>query len=135
MKSDRDFLAEKLRLADFGVTQFFFEADEYLGLMDDLAARGVDKPVLPGIMPVTRCSSVPRMAAMGAAVPDWAVARAGGGRRPWRATRRCAAGRGHGHRAVPELLDAGAPGLHFYTLNRSSATREIYAALGLRPNV
>ncbi|MGH9096318.1 MAG: methylenetetrahydrofolate reductase, partial [Acidimicrobiales bacterium] len=47
---DRDRLAEKLRLADFGVTQFFFEVEEYTGLMADLAARVVDTPVLPGIM-------------------------------------------------------------------------------------
>ncbi len=90
MASDRAFLAEKLLLADFGVTQFFFEADEYTALMDDLAARGVDRPVLPGIMPVTTLRSVPRMAQMGAAVPDWAVARleeaAAGGE-----TTRCAA--------------------------------------------
>jgi methylenetetrahydrofolate reductase (NADPH) len=134
MKSDRDFLAEKLRIADFGVTQFFFEVDEYLRLMDDLAARGVDKPVLPGIMPVTSLSSVPRMAGMGAAVPDWAVARleeaaARGGDDEVRRT-----GVGIFTELCQKLLDAGAPGLHFYTLNRSSVTREIYAALGLAPS-
>jgi len=135
MTSDRDFLAEKLRIADFGVTQFFFEVDEYVRLMDDLAARGVDKPVLPGIMPVTSLSSVPRMAGMGAAVPDWAVARleeaaARGGDDEVRRT-----GVGLATELCRKLLDAGAPGLHFYTLNRSSATREIYAALGLAPTV
>jgi methylenetetrahydrofolate reductase (NADPH) len=131
MASDRDFLAAKLRLADFGVTQFFFEPDEYARLMDDLAVRGVDKPVLPGIMPVTSLSSVPRMATMGAAVPPRAVtlleeASARGGPEAVRAT-----GVGLATELCAELLDAGAPGLHFYTLNRSSATREIYAALGL----
>ena len=135
MKSDRDFLAEKLRIADFGVTQFFFEVDEYLRLMDDLAARGVDKPVLPGIMPVTSLSSVPRMAAMGAAVPQWAVARleeaaARGGDDGVRRT-----GVEIFTELCQQLLDAGAPGLHFYTLNRSSVTREIYAALELSPGV
>src|SRR6202167_1135482 len=75
MQSDRDLLAAKLRLADFGVTQFFFEADEYIGLIRDLADRGVHTPVLPGIMPVTALRSVPRMAQMGAALPDWAVTR------------------------------------------------------------
>ncbi len=131
MRSDRDYLAEKLRMADFGVTQFFFEADEYLRLVEDLAERGVTKPVLPGIMPVTSLQSVPRMAQMGAAVPAWAVERleaasAQGGDEAVRragielATDLCA-----------RLLSAGAPGLHFYTLNRSSATREIHAALGL----
>ena len=135
MVSDRDFLAEKLRIADFGVTQFFFEIDEYVRLMDDLAARGVDKPVLPGIMPVTSLSSVPRMASMGAAVPDWAVTRleeaaARGGDEEVRRT-----GVGLATELCRKLLEAGAPGLHFYTLNRSSATREIYAALGLAPTV
>ncbi|MGH8919754.1 MAG: methylenetetrahydrofolate reductase, partial [Actinomycetes bacterium] len=69
MAADRDLLAQKLRRADFAVTQFFFDADDYLRLVDDLAARGVDKPVVPGIMPVTSISSIDRMATMGAAVP------------------------------------------------------------------
>ena len=129
--SDRDHLAAKLSRADFAVTQFFFEASDYTGLVADLAARGVDKPVLPGIMPVTSLSSVPRMAVMGAAVPDWMVERLE------RADRRAGAD-GVRHEGVEiatelceQLLAAGIPGLHFYTLNRSSATREIYAALGL----
>ncbi len=129
--SDREFLAAKLSLADFAVSQFFFEVGEYLGLVEDLAARGVDKPVLPGIMPVTSLSSVPRMATMGAAVPPWMVERLE------------AADRRGGKEAVrhegvavatelcEQLLAAGVPGLHFYTLNRSNATREIYSALGL----
>ena len=128
LDEDRDRLAEKLRLADFAVTQFFFKADEYLRLVDDLAKRGVDKPVLPGIMPVTTLASVPRMAVMGAAVPPEQVARmeAAGDDESVRkvgieiATELC-----------DELLAQGAPGLHFYTLNRSTATREIYDALGL----
>jgi methylenetetrahydrofolate reductase (NADPH) len=134
MKSDRDQLAAKLRLADFGVTQFFFEFEEYVNLVEDLAARGVFKPVLPGIMPVTALRSVPRMAEMGAALPDWAVARleeafARGGDEAVRQ-----AGVGMATELCEKLLAAGAPGLHFYTLNRSSATREIYAALGLSAN-
>jgi methylenetetrahydrofolate reductase (NADPH) len=134
MGSDRDRLAEKLRLADFGVTQFFFEVDEYVRLMDDLAARDVHKPVLPGIMPVTALRSVPRMAEMGAAVPGWAVARleeaaARGGDDEVRRT-----GVALATELCERLLAAGAPGLHFYTLNRSNATREIYAALGLTAN-
>ena len=129
--ADRDNQAAKLALADFGVTQFFFEAHEYTSLVADLAERGVTKPVLPGIMPVERLSSVPGMARMGAAVPAWMVERleaadARGGAEAVRkegvacATELCEA-----------LLAAGVPGLHFYTLNRSSATREIYSALGL----
>ncbi|MDQ1711617.1 MAG: methylenetetrahydrofolate reductase [Frankiaceae bacterium] len=128
MAEDRDRLAEKLRMADFAVTQFFFDVADYLSLVDDLAKRGVDKPVLPGIMPVTSLASVPRMATMGAAVPP-ALAerleRAGDDESVRRA----------GIDAATELCDRllaeGAPGLHFYTLNRSTATREIHAALGL----
>jgi methylenetetrahydrofolate reductase (NADPH) len=127
-RSDRDFLAEKLRLADFAATQFFFRAEEYLSLVDDLAARGVTKPVLPGIMPVTSLSSIPRMAGMGAAVPEDMVAvfEAAGDRESVRR-----AGIDMATRLCQELLEAGAPGLHFYTLNQSTATREIYTNLGL----
>ena len=131
MKSDRDHLADKMAGADFAVTQFFFEVDEYLGLVGDLADRGMAKPVLPGIMPVTNLRSVPRMAQMGAAVPQWMVARleeaasTGGDE----AVRRV--GTDIACELCQSLLDAGAPGLHFYTLNTSKATREIYASLGL----
>ncbi len=128
---DRRYLAEKLALADFAVTQFFFEADDYLRLVDELAGLGMHKPVLPGIMPVTARSSVPRMAEMGAAVPDWMVERFDRAGDVPGAVRQvgvdCATD------LCRRLLDEGAPGLHFYTLNRSSATREIYANLGLVP--
>jgi methylenetetrahydrofolate reductase (NADPH) len=133
MASDRARLAEKLVAADFAVTQFFFDADLYGRLLEDLARRGLERPVLPGIMPVTSLGSIPRMAQMGSPVPQWAEARlhgaaASGGDEAVRregiamATELCRA-----------LLDEGAPGLHFYTLNRSTATREIYAALDLAP--
>src|SRR4051812_10615075 len=126
---DRRRLAEKLRLADFGISQFFFRLDDYLRMVDELNAAGVDKPVIPGIMPITNVSSITRMAELsGAAVPPEVVARFDGveDRDEMRrigvdiATELCQA-----------LLDKGAPGLHFYTLNQSTATREIYGQLGL----
>jgi methylenetetrahydrofolate reductase (NADPH) len=131
LKSDRDFLAEKMRLADFAVTQFFFKPEEYLSLVDDLAARGVDKPVVPGIMPVTSLDAIPRRAQMGAAVPPDLVAEleAAGDRDSVRRV-----GIEQSARLCQVLLEKGAPGLHFYTLNRSSATREIYENLGLAVN-
>ena len=133
MASDRDFLAAKLRLADFGVTQFFFEADEYRSLVADLHERGIDTPVLPGILPVTSLATMGRLGGMGAAAPAWMEERlraadVRGGPDAVRkegvvlATELCSS-----------LLDSGVPGLHFYTFNTSSATREIYAALGLGP--
>jgi methylenetetrahydrofolate reductase (NADPH) len=126
---DRRHLARKLEAADFAVTQFFFDASEWVELVSDMADLGVEKPILPGIMPVTTLHAVTRMATMGAAVPEALVVRlesahAKGGP---------AAVRAEGVRAATELcealLDAGVPGLHFYTLNRSTATREICQAL------
>jgi methylenetetrahydrofolate reductase (NADPH) len=125
---DRDWLAAKLRLADFAITQSVFSVEEYVGLVEDLAARHVTAPVLPGIMPLTSVASLKRQAELGAVVP------------PDVAARIVAAGddqdvRKLGVQIATELsqalLDAGAPGLHFITLNRSSATAEIYANLGL----
>jgi methylenetetrahydrofolate reductase (NADH) len=134
MTSDRDYLAAKLRLADFAVTQFFFEADEYRTLVADVRQRGVETPVLPGILPVTSIATMGRLGGMGAAAPAWMEARlraadTRGGAEAVRkegvelATELCS-----------ELLATGVPGLHFYTFNTSSATREIYAALGLGPS-
>ena len=133
--SDRDFLAAKLEMADFGVTQFFFEASDYQGLLRDLEARRVRTPVLPGILPVTSIGTLGRLGAMGAPAPEWMEAvlhrahEAGGADAVRRegvrlATELCA-----------QLLELGVPGLHFYTFNTSSATREIYAALGLGPGL
>jgi methylenetetrahydrofolate reductase (NADPH) len=129
--SDRDFLAAKLRVADFSVTQFFWNLEDYTCLVEDLAERGLEKPVLPGIMPVTSLRSIPRMAEMGASLPSGIVERLeeadtkGGAE----AVRRV--GVGIATELCEKLLTTGAPGLHFYTLNRSSATREIYTTLGL----
>jgi methylenetetrahydrofolate reductase (NADPH) len=131
LDSDRDNLAAKLRLADFGVTQFFFEAAEYTGLVEDLVRRGVQTPILPGIMPVTSLSSVPRMATMGAAVPGWMVERLETADRRGGPESVRQEGVAIATELCQRLLAEGVPGLHFYTLNRSNATREIYAALGL----
>ncbi|HWC12321.1 MAG TPA: methylenetetrahydrofolate reductase, partial [Acidimicrobiales bacterium] len=125
-KTDRDFLAAKLARADFAITQFFFRTGDYLGMLDDLVERGMEKPVIPGIMPVTNLSSIQRMAKLsGAAVPPEVVERVEAVADDPDAVRRV--GVEMATELCQELLDAGAPGLHFYTLNRSTATREIYA--------
>jgi methylenetetrahydrofolate reductase (NADPH) len=126
---DRDRLAEKLDLADFAITQSMFDLDEYVGLLDDLAVRGVRKPVIPGIMPLLNMGSVTRQRELGAGVPDAIAARLAAAGDP--ASVR-ALGIELATRLGADLLDAGAPGLHFITLNRSLATREIHANLGLR---
>ncbi len=130
MAEDRARLAQKLDLADFAVTQFLFEADDWSSLVDDLARLGTTKPVLPGIMPVTSLSSIPRMERMGSAVPTWMVeklqhAHELGGDAAVRAT-----GIDLATELCEVLLGRGVPGLHFYTLNLSSATREITERLG-----
>ncbi|HEU5084857.1 MAG TPA: methylenetetrahydrofolate reductase [Acidimicrobiales bacterium] len=132
LESDRRYLAEKLRLADFAVTQFFWTVDPYLRLRDELAALGCDTPVIPGVMLFLNVHSMRRMSEVNdTAIPDelWA---------------RCLEvdGDPRGVRLLGtdlcedlsrQLLDAGAPGLHLYTMNRSVAAIDLVRRLGLRP--
>jgi len=130
LKSDREHLAFKMNEADFAITQFFFKVEEYQRLRDQMAALGITKPIIAGIMPITSLVSVQRMAQLsGYAVPDDIVRRieAGGDDRAEIRKR----GIEVATELCRELLDAGVPGLHFYTLNFSKATREIYDNLGL----
>jgi methylenetetrahydrofolate reductase (NADPH) len=126
---DRRRLADKLAMADFAITQFFFDADHYLRMMDELDALGTTTPVLPGIQPITNTTSIRRFAGInGAAFPENLADRIDG-----------AASDDDRLKIVVDaaaelsqrLLDAGVPGLHFYCLNRSEATLGVVAALGL----
>lgn len=128
--SDRRHLADKLNVADFAITQFFFEAEPYLRLVEGLSVFGCDKPVLPGIMPVTNAAQVVRFAQLaGAEFPPHLATRFDAIADDGDAVR--ALGVELASELCQRLLDEGAPGLHFYTLNRSTATREIAANLGL----
>ena len=129
-EDDSRHLAGKLSRADFAITQFFFEVDHYVALVDELADLGVTKPVIPGIMPVTNLAQVSRMAHMsGTVIPTWLVDRVGkAGDDAIEANR---IGAETATELCSALLDAGAPGLHFYTLNRSPTTRSIALSLGL----
>ena len=127
--TDRRYLADKLVAADFAVTQFFFEAHHYFELVEELRDLGVSKPVLPGIMPVTNVAQITRMATLsGAEVPARVVEAVTAVDDPADVRR---AGVDLASSLCAELLAGGAPGLHFYTMNRSSASREIYFNLGL----
>jgi methylenetetrahydrofolate reductase (NADPH) len=129
LESDRRHTAEKLGAADFAITQFFFEARHYFGLVESLRALGVDKPVIPGIMPVLSIAGTKRMAELqGSEFPAWFAEKLQRYEDDPAAVRRI--GIEEATRLCRELLDGGAPGLHFYTLNRSPATREIHASLG-----
>jgi methylenetetrahydrofolate reductase (NADPH) len=130
LASDRRHLAAKLGAADFAITQFFFRLEDYRRLVDDLADLGCDRPVVPGIMPVTNLSQVSRFAALsGAEFPADLAARLEAVAENPAEVRRI--GVEVASELCRDLLEAGAPGLHFYTLNRSTATREIFANLGL----
>ncbi|HEX6487657.1 MAG TPA: methylenetetrahydrofolate reductase [Candidatus Dormibacteraeota bacterium] len=130
LESDRRRLAHKLELADFAITQFFFHAEEYERLREELASLGIHKPVIPGIMPITNLSSIKRMSQLsGYDVPPDVVARIEAAGDDKKEIRR--AGIDLACELCSDLLDLGAPGLHFFTLNRSTATREIYSGLGL----
>jgi methylenetetrahydrofolate reductase (NADPH) len=127
---DRRRLADKLELADFGVTQFFFELDPYLRMVDELGELGCDKPVLPGIMPVLNVAGVQRMAKMnGTAIPDALLERLSAVEELPDEVAKI------GVEVATELgaalLGEDAPGLHIYALNRSASARAIHSNLGL----
>jgi methylenetetrahydrofolate reductase (NADPH) len=114
--------------AEFAVTEMVLRASDYFGLVERSRADGVDFPIVPGIMPILNYNSMQRMVELsGREMPDEVMARI----EPLRDDP--AAVRAEGIKIATELCDAllegGAPGLHFYTLNRSKATREIFAAL------
>jgi len=130
-EADLEHLAEKVAAGvDFLITQLFFDDAVYFDFVARARAIGIEVPIIPGIMPITHAGQVTRMASMcGASIPDRLrvelVAREDNPEAVHDfgvayATLQCA-----------ELLAAGAPGIHFYTLNRSPATRAILGALKL----
>jgi methylenetetrahydrofolate reductase (NADPH) len=129
-ESDRRHTAAKLAEADFAITQFFFDAEHYFDLVNTLADLGVDKPVIPGIMPATTIGSIKRMSQLqGSEFPRWLADKLEAVADDPDAVFQV--GVDEATKLSRALLDGGAPGLHFYTLNRSVATRRIYDALGL----
>jgi methylenetetrahydrofolate reductase (NADPH) len=126
---DIDVLLRKESLgASFATTQFFFDIDKWKRLVDTLESRGSALPIIPGILPVTNVKQLNRMAELsGTPIPahiSEAFSKVEDNPDDVRklgveiATKLC-----------QELLEAGAPGLHFYTMNTSSATREIYSQI------
>ncbi|HUW87989.1 MAG TPA: methylenetetrahydrofolate reductase [NAD(P)H] [Candidatus Paceibacterota bacterium] len=131
MEQDIDVLLRKESLgASFATTQFFFDVSKWSALVERLSARGSSIPVIPGILPITNVKQLERMAELGGTpIPqkvreDFAKIDGDSG-----AVK--ALGIKIATKLCHELLDAGAPGLHFYTMNTSTATREIYTNLGI----
>ena len=126
---DADVLVAKARAgAEFAITQMFFTAADYFDLVDRVRARDVDIPILPGIMPILNLAAISRQSELiGADVPGPVVDRIRAHEGDPAQMR--AEGIAIATELCEELLEGGAPGLHFYTLNRSKATLEIFEAL------
>ena len=129
--SDRRHLADKLSLADFAITQFFFRVDDYSRMRDELAALGCHRPVLPGVMPFVSVAGLTRMAGMnGTTIPPDLSRRleplAGDADAVAAVGVEVAAG------LCERLIAAGAPGIHLYTLNRTGPVRRVWSQLGLQ---
>ncbi|WP_233488821.1 methylenetetrahydrofolate reductase [NAD(P)H] [Blastococcus sp. TF02-09] len=137
--SDADMFVAKCRAgADFAITQMFFRADDYLRMRDRVTERGCDVPIIAGVMPVTNARQIKRIVQLsGQAFPAELAERfeALDGDRP----EDKAAVRAYGVEVATELcrtlLDEGVPGIHFITMNRSTATREVHANLVGTPSV
>jgi methylenetetrahydrofolate reductase (NADPH) len=116
--------------AQFAVTQFFFRAEPYFRLVERARAHGCPIPIIPGIMPVTNVRQIKRFAELsGAPMPAEVTGRLQAVADDPAAVREV--GVELATELSSELLDGGAPGLHFYTLNRSTATLEVFDRLGL----
>lgn len=132
--ADRRHLADKLAIADFAIAQFFFDADDFLRMVDELDALGSTTPILPGIMPpgATPLSGLKRMAGMnGSVIPAALLDRLEAAGDDLEARRAIAVE--VATELSQRLLDAGVPGLHLYPLNRSEIVLRVVAELGLRP--
>jgi methylenetetrahydrofolate reductase (NADPH) len=129
--ADADVLVAKAAAgAEFAVTQMFFRASDYFELVDRVHERGCDLPILPGIMPILNLNAIRRQSELiGTEVPAHIVERISAHDGDPAAMR--AEGIAIAAELCGELLEGGAPGLHFYTLNRSKATLEIFAALNM----
>lgn len=132
LQDDVDRFAEKMKAgADKAITQYFFNSDAYFRFVDEAYARGVDQPIIPGIMPITNYTQLARFSdACGAEIPRWIRARLAGFGDDLESIRE------FGHEVVTDLVDqlttAGVPGVHFYSMNRAEPTLRILEDLSLR---
>jgi methylenetetrahydrofolate reductase (NADPH) len=128
-ESDLRYAREKVKAGvGFLITQLFFDNDLYFDFVEDARRAGVDVPIIPGIMPITNYGQIKRFTEMcGATIPDELTAQLDGRADDPEAVAEL--GVAYATLQCSDLLARGAPGIHFYTLNRSPATRAILAAL------
>ncbi|WP_090477831.1 methylenetetrahydrofolate reductase [NAD(P)H] [Nakamurella panacisegetis] len=131
LESDTRYFAEKIAAgAEYAITQMLFSAQDYIGLRDRALAAGADVPILPGIMPVTSYARLMRIIELsGQRIPTDLAERLLAVQGDAAAGREI--GMQHAIQMSHQLLAEGAPALHFYTFNRSKATLEVLAALGM----
>ncbi|TDG15664.1 methylenetetrahydrofolate reductase [NAD(P)H] [Seongchinamella unica] len=129
--SDIQFLRKKLDAgANSAITQYFYNVEAYFYYLDQCAAAGIDKPIYAGIMPITNYQNLARFSRnCGAEIPRWICQRMESYGDDLDSVRK------FGLEVVTQLcqtlIDSGAPGIHFYTMNQVEPTREIYNNLGL----
>jgi methylenetetrahydrofolate reductase (NADPH) len=128
-EGDIKWTAHKVEVgASFLISQLFFDNQKYFDFVERVRAEGVTVPIVPGIMPITNVSQIERFTKMcGATIPEELHERLSAVQDDPAIV--MAAGIEHAIKQCRELLERGAPGLHFYTLNKSHATRSIVAAL------
>lgn len=131
LQEDLTRFVEKVRAGAHGaITQYFFNTDAYFRFVDDVYAHGIEIPIIPGIMPITNYSQLARFSdACGAEIPRWIRSRLQGYGDDIPSIR--AFGQEVVTDLVDQLLTAGVPGLHFYTMNRSEQVLAIAQNLGL----
>jgi methylenetetrahydrofolate reductase (NADPH) len=129
--SDVQYLKGKLDAgANSAITQYFYNVESYFYFLDQCAAAGIDKPIYAGIMPITNYTNLSRFSRnCGAEIPRWICQRMESYGNDLESVRK------FGIEVVTQLcqtlLDNGAPGVHFYTMNQVEPTQEIYNNLGL----
>jgi methylenetetrahydrofolate reductase (NADPH) len=128
----RHFQAKVEAGLDFAITQLFFNNAHYFGFLERARRVGVEIPILPGIMPITNYQQLRRFTEVcGASIPGPLLSRLERHQDDPKAILEI--GVEHAARQVAELLQAGVEGVHFYTLNKSPATRMVLERLGFRP--
>lgn len=129
LNKDIDVLIRKQSLgASFATTQFFFDVDKWKRLVDTLESRGCDLPIIAGVLPVTNVKLLTKMAELGGTpIPDSVASRFAAVEDNPDDVRKL--GVEIALDLCNELIDAGVPGIHFYTMNSSTATSEIFTSL------
>ena len=131
-KRDLQHFANKVEAgADSAITQFFYNAEAYFHFVDDVRALGVTVPIVPGIMPFHNFAKIAQFAQRdGIDIPRWITLKMEGFMDDAASIR--AFGLDVVTKLCERLIAGGVPGIHFYTLNKSQATRQIYENLGVK---